>query len=281
MSDITVATVGDNCIDRYLALRQSTVGGNAVNVGVHLARLGLAAAYFGAVGDDADGVRVLAALRDNGVDTAHTHVVTAAPPIPTSPSATAASASSPSRRWASAPATGQTPSEIDQLRRFHHVHIGWLDDGGLVKQALATAGTSVSQDLSVTSPAAGRRAEGLAVAFASAGPSFAEGEALAARLLAEGARTAVVTCGAAGSLAFDGAIMARTDALQVEVVDTLGAGDTFIAGFLAARLGGGSLEHCLEAGTQSGVGHLPPPRRISAGPGDASMTVGDCREGIE
>ena len=75
MSDITVATVGDNCIDRYLALRRSTVGGTAVNVGVHLARLGLAAAYFGAVGDDADGVRVLAALRDNGVETARTRVV--------------------------------------------------------------------------------------------------------------------------------------------------------------------------------------------------------------
>ena len=48
----------------------------------------------------------------------------------------------------------------------------------------------------------------------------------------------MVTCGAAGSVASDGKTMARTDARPVEVVDTLGAGDTFIAGFLAARLAG-------------------------------------------
>ena len=74
MPPISVAGVGDNCIDRYLALGKSTVGGNAVNVAVHLARLGLGAAYFGAVGDDPDGRRVLAALGDNGVATGRVHV---------------------------------------------------------------------------------------------------------------------------------------------------------------------------------------------------------------
>ena len=248
MSDIRVATVGDNCIDRYLSLRQSTVGGNAVNVGVHVARIGLAAAYFGAVGDDVDGVRVLATLRDNGVETADTRVVSGRTAYTDIAFGDGGERIIAFEEMGVSAAYRPNASEINKLRRFHHVHIGWLDDGGMVKQALASAGTSVSQDLSVTSPAAGRRAEGLAIAFASAGPSFAEGEALAVRLLAEGARTAVVTCGAAGSLAFDGAVVARTDALKVEVIDTLGAGDTFIAGFLAARLGGGSLEHCLESG---------------------------------
>jgi fructoselysine 6-kinase len=248
MPGIRVATVGDNCIDRYLALRQSTVGGNAVNVGVQLVRLGLAAAYFGAVGDDAAGVRVLAALRDNGIDTAHTRVSkgrTAYTDIAFGDGGDRIIAYEEMGVCA-----GYRPdvSEVDRLLRFSHVHIGWLDDGGAVKQSLAAGGTSVSQDLSVTSPAPGRRAEGLAVAFASAGPSVGEGETLAARLVAEGARIAVVTCGAAGSLAFDGAITARTDARLVEVVDTLGAGDTFIAGFLAARLGRGSLQSSLEAG---------------------------------
>ena len=248
MPGIRVATVGDNCIDRYLALRQSTVGGNAVNVGVQLVRLGLPAAYFGAVGDDPDGVRVLAALRDNGIDTAHTRVSkgrTAYTDIAFGDGGDRIIAYEEMGVCA-----GYRPdaSEIDRLLRFSHVHIGWLDDSGMMKQALAAGGTSVSQDLSVTSPAAGRRAEGLAVAFASAGPSVGEGETLAARLVAEGARIAVVTCGAAGSLAFDGAVAARTDARAVEVVDTLGAGDTFLAGFLAARLGGSSLQSSLEAG---------------------------------
>ena len=56
-----------------------------------------------------------------------------------------------------------------------------------------------------------------------------------------------MTCGAAGSVASDGKTTARMDARPVDVVDTLGAGDTFIAGFLVARIGGRDLVQCLEA----------------------------------
>ena len=64
------ATVGDNCIDRFLPpVGQSLVGGNAVNVAVQLARLGHSATYFGAVGDDLDGVRTKRILNENGVKT--------------------------------------------------------------------------------------------------------------------------------------------------------------------------------------------------------------------
>jgi fructoselysine 6-kinase len=259
MPPTSVAAVGDNCIDRYLALGKSTVGGNAVNVAVHLARLGLGAAYFGAVGDDADGRRVLAALGDNGVATGHVHVrngLTAYTDIAFGDGGERIIAF---EEFGVCAGYRPTDAEIAMLRRLRHVHIGWLDDGGALRAALTAAGTDVSQDLSVTSPAAGRRADGLAVAFASAGPSIAEGEALAARLLAKGARTAVVTCGAAGSVASDGKTMARTGARPVEVVDTLGAGDTFIAGFLAARLAGQELVRCLEAGRDLAAatcGHL-------------------------
>jgi fructoselysine 6-kinase len=259
MASFAVATVGDNCIDRYLTLRQSTVGGNAVNVAVHLARRGLATAYFGAVGDDADGRRVLAALGDNGVATDHVHVLRGRTAY------TDIDIDANNERIIGfeefGVCAGYRPSghEMAILRRLRHVHIGWLDDGGALKEALAAVGTDVSQDLSVTSPAAGRRAEGLAVAFASAGPSIAEGEALAARLVAEGAGMAVVTCGSAGSVASNGKATARTSARPVAVVDTLGAGDTFIAGFLAARLAGRELVECLEAGRDLAAatcGHL-------------------------
>jgi fructoselysine 6-kinase len=211
------------------------------------------------VGDDADGRRVLAALADHGVATGHVHVrngLTAYTDIAFGDGGERIIAF---EEFGVCAGYRPTDAEIGMLRRLRHVHIGWLDDGGTLKEALTAAGTDVSQDLSVTSPAAGRRARGLAVAFASAGPSIAEGEALAARLLAEGARTAVVTCGAAGSVASDGATTARTEARPVEVVDTLGAGDTFIAGFLAARIAGRELLRCLEAGRDRAAatcGHL-------------------------
>jgi fructoselysine 6-kinase len=259
MPDPRVATVGDNCIDRYLPLRQSTVGGNAVNVAVHLARLGLGAAYYGAVGDDADGARVLAALRANGVDTDHVHIRHGRTAYTDIHIAAGGERIIAFEEFGVCAGYRPNRAEIEMLGRLRHIHIGWVDDGGAVKGALAAAGVGLSQDLSVSSPAAGRRAEGLAVAFASAGPSLAEGEALAARLLEEGARIAVVTCGAAGSIAADGRTMARMDARPVTVVDTLGAGDTFIAGFLAARLDGGGLDVCLRSGRDLAAatcGHL-------------------------
>ena len=254
MTGITVATVGDNCIDRYLPLRRSTVGGNAINVAVHLARLGLGTAYLGAVGDDADGRRVLAALRENGVDTRHADV------RPGRTAWTEIDIDENNERIIGfeefGVCAGYRPDAAGTafLRRMRHVHVGWLDDGGSVKSGLARSGVSVSQDLSVTSPAAGRRAEGLAVAFASAGPSIAEGEALAARILAEGARMAVVTCGSAGCVVADGRTVARMDARPVAVVDTLGAGDTFIAGFIAAHLAGRDLVECLASGRDLAAG---------------------------
>jgi fructoselysine 6-kinase len=260
MAGIVAATVGDNCIDRYLPLGRSTVGGNAVNVAVHLCRLGLGSAYFGAVGDDRDGGLVRAALRANRVDTAHLRIV---PDIGTGTTDITFGPGGEriiGHEDLGACATYRpTPSEIAVLSGMRHVHIGWLDDGGAVKRALAAGGTDVSQDLSVSSPSAGRSPEGLAVAFASAGASLDEGDAVAAALLGAGARTAVVTCGRAGSVAASAGATARMDARPVAVVDTLGAGDTFIAGFLAARLQGEPLEACLRKGRDAAAatcGHL-------------------------
>src|SRR3954463_10129205 len=64
-----VAAIGDCCVDEYRGLGVRLVGGNAVNVAVNWARHGLASAWLGAVGADAEGALVLAALDRAGVDT--------------------------------------------------------------------------------------------------------------------------------------------------------------------------------------------------------------------
>ncbi|MCB1486108.1 MAG: fructoselysine 6-kinase [Bauldia sp.] len=245
----TLATVGDNCIDRYLALKRSTVGGNAVNVAVHLAAAGLAVGYYGAVGADEEGRRTIAALRENGVDTGRVRI---GPGATTAYTDIAVDADGERviafEDFGACAGYRPTPAEVEELRARRHVHIGWLDDDGALKDALAASGTSVSQDLSVSQAPDHRRSAGLAIAFISAGPSLAEGRRLLAEALSGGARTAVVTCGALGSLAGDDAGTAETGILPVDVVDTLGAGDTFIAGFIAASIAGAPLQACLEAG---------------------------------
>lgn len=244
MPPFEVATVGDNCIDRFLPpVGLTAVGGNAVNVAVHLRRLGLATAYFGAVGRDADGARMLACFRDNGLVTDHVRVtdaVTAYTDVATGPDG---DRSFVFEEYGACRGYRPCEAEIALLLRMRHVHIGWLDDGGALKRRLVAAGVSVSQDLAVNPGA-----EGLAVAFASAGDRREAAHRMARDILAQGARLAVVTRGAHGSLATDGRETIETGVTPVAVADTTGAGDTFIAGFLAAHLAGASLAAALEAG---------------------------------
>jgi sugar/nucleoside kinase (ribokinase family) len=58
----------------------------------------------------------------------------------------------------------------------------------------------------------------------------------AARELAGEARVVAVKLGAAGALACEGGSSTRTNSIPVEVVDSIGAGDTFDAGFLFGYL---------------------------------------------
>jgi len=88
-----------------------------------------------------------------------------------------------------------------------------------------------------------------------------EGEALTGEKEAEaildamlkrypGSRT-VLTLGREGVFYSDGAQRIRVPALQVETVDSTGAGDTFTGYFLAELLHGGSVQTCLEMGVKA------------------------------
>lgn len=77
-------------------------------------------------------------------------------------------------------------------------------------------------------------------------------EELARGLQALGPSEVVLTRGGDGALAFDGTLHVA-DAIEVPVVDTLGAGDAFVAGYLAERLGGDDLPARLRTGTIAGA----------------------------
>jgi sugar/nucleoside kinase (ribokinase family) len=70
--------------------------------------------------------------------------------------------------------------------------------------------------------------------------------------LAEFCPLVVLKCGPQGAYARRGDQIWHSPALEVEVVDTTGAGDSFNAGFLAGLLAGESIETCLRYGNICG-----------------------------
>jgi sugar/nucleoside kinase (ribokinase family) len=91
-------------------------------------------------------------------------------------------------------------------------------------------------------------------------------QALAA--LARKCPTVAVKLGENGAIAARGAETARAAAIRMEVVDTIGAGDSFDGGFLYAWLNGWNLERALRLGAACGSLST---RKAGGTPGQATM----------
>lgn len=68
---MTIMVVGDNIVDVFEDLETASVGGNCLNVAVNLERSGIPTRYIGNVGDDELGTAVLSAVRTTGLGVEH------------------------------------------------------------------------------------------------------------------------------------------------------------------------------------------------------------------
>lgn len=91
-------------------------------------------------------------------------------------------------------------------------------------------------------------------------------ERAAAMLAERGPGTVVVKLGSAGALALSGDESISCPAFPVEVVDTIGAGDAFDAGFLSGRLRGWSLSESVRLGTILGALATTVPDDVAGAP---------------
>ncbi len=234
-------------------------GGAPANVATGLARLGLRVAFRGVVGDDPFG-RMLA--RRLGAEGVECHLRFAAERA-TGLWFVALDARgertffSPNARFSADKLVAPADVERALLARARWLHVGSsahvLPDGrAALRAAVAAArelGVLVSFDPNVRlhlwdDVAPLRRLCADVLPYCSVA-KIAEDEAelctgerdperAAARLVEMGVGIACVTLGARGAVVRRGADVVRVPAESVEVVDTTGAGDGFVAGFLAA-----------------------------------------------
>lgn len=247
-----VAVVGDNCIDVYQAgSTRSAVGGNALNVAVGLARHGIPTEYIGEVGDDDYGRRVLAAAKGAGVRVDRVHVVggstwTAFIAVDEDGTAKVQSedpgACGPYTLW---------DDEVDLLAGFDHVHMANLHRPGAVIRDLRERGVSTSYDYGKATGWDPVDVPQIAFASCDQDDALDRGVQMVREACSRGAQLAVVTLGAAGSVAFDGHRIHFQSAKPIVPIDTLGAGDSYIAAFLASRFAGSSVDKAMIAASDA------------------------------
>jgi 2-dehydro-3-deoxygluconokinase len=269
------------------------VAGAESNVAVALARLGARAAWCGKIGDDPFGLRIRDVLDDAGVDC--TLVQTDAE----RPTGVYFKDPGPEGtrvhyyRRGSAAST-MRPGHLDGIAPPRLLHLSGITpvlsdtcaalvDELLIDRALDTALISFDVNyrpalwpVSEAGPALRRLADAADIAFV----GLDEAQTLWGTATADDVRdhlpgtgVLVVKDGGNGVTAFEGGKSAYSPAEPVDVVEPVGAGDAFAAGFLYGRLQDAALEasmrlgHRLAAAALQTVGDLappPPPQTVRA-----------------
>jgi fructoselysine 6-kinase len=254
---LSLAAVGDNCLDAYIEMGTTTVGGQAVNVAVQWALLGARSEYMGPVGTDSAGAVVLEALAASGVETGHVRRVagrTGVTEITLADRGERVFGRSDLGVCANYAPTLAELEELDgQCAWIHLANLGAIAlTAERVRRTLPSVG--LSYDLSDEWDAKLRDVDlrAIDVAFFSwhGEPSAAAFEQ-ARRLALSGAGLVVGTCGLHGSFVSNGTEVLVEPARYVDVVDTCGAGDAYTAGFILEHARRRPLAECLRRATDT------------------------------
>lgn len=286
---------------RHASTFSASIAGSESNVAIGLSRACVPVRWIGRVGDDEFGQLVLRTLRAESVDTSLAIVDAGAPTGLVFRERRTADLSRVVYYRADSAGSRLNPNDVrpevvESARLLHVTGItSALSDSAreTVRYAVEvarTAGVPVSMDVNYRStlwsePAAREECRRLLpqvdVLFAGAKEATVvlghpADPVSAARSLREfGPSSVVVKNGAHGSVLVDDEVEVEEPAPAVKVVDTVGAGDALVSGFLAAWLSGASGKDCLRrASLTSGFSvsvegdweGLPTKAELDAGP---------------
>ena len=241
--------IGDNCIDYYVSDGKKYPGGNAVNFAVYIKKLGGDSAYLGVVGDDENGKLISKALKDKGVDVRGLRIQEGNTAI------TDIALVNGERKFTNYDQGvyqdfKMFPREIDLVNSFPYIHTAI---GGKCENYLLRFKNSIiSYDFSTKYDQDYIRnvCTDIDYAFISYNEDDLNVRNLLKSMVSWGAKVAVATLGEKGSLAYDGSTYYTLGIVEAEVIDTLGAGDSFIAGFMYSIASGESIDDALRRGTK-------------------------------
>jgi 2-dehydro-3-deoxygluconokinase len=263
------------------------IAGAEANVAVGLARLGHAVGYVGRVGPDGHGTAIIRRLRGEGVDVRHLHVDTDAPTGVLFRERRALGALDVVYHRDGSAGSRLAPDDVDAAAAGGaFTSARWLHVTGITPALSPTArtavtraidlgrktGTTISLDVNLrrrlwSDEAAGPVLRALAarvdVVFGSVdelavladGDPDADPAQLVTAVVDLGPTTVVATLGPDGALGLEagGAPVHEPGIPVASVVDPVGAGDAFCAGFIAGRLDNVDLPNALRMGNACGA----------------------------
>lgn len=248
-----IAAVGDNCMDVYDNTGDVYPGGNPVNVAVYFVRLGGEASYTGVVGTDQYGKIMKEKIGEKGVDVSHV-------------------------RFEEGNTAVTHVELINGERVFGEYEEGVLENFKLTEEEITFL---CEHDMVVTGlwgnihdDLAKIKEKGVKIAFDAATrpddtaaqiaiPSvdylfFAtdSGDTPELRLrmkdiFERGPKLVITTLGDKGSIVYNGKDYITFGIIPCNVVDTMGAGDSYIAGFIKGILEDMDIEECMKAGASN------------------------------
>ena len=249
---LRLAAVGDNCMDVYDQTGEAYPGGNPVNVAVYFTRIGGRASYIGAVGTDRYAGLLTRALEKKKIDLSHIQVLKGSTAV-THVSLVNGERVLGEYEEGVLPRFRLTEEDIRFICSHDMMVTGlW----GMVEQDLGrirAQGVPVAFDFAdkprgpVLEAAVGNVDYAFFGLVCSGGPEL---EAFLREIQARGPKVVTATLGEKGSLAYDGRRFVSCGIVPCRVVDTMGAGDSYIAGFLKGILEGRPLEDCMRQGAE-------------------------------
>ena len=248
-----ILAIGDNCIDDYTELSRRFPGGNALNVAVYASRHDdVMADYIGVVGTDDNGDYLLSQMRAQGLDTGKIIIRDGSTAV------TKILIRDGDRVFAEYTEGVQKDAELSYERipdpdGYDMMHFTvWGFGREHVKHLKETTDALLSCDFS------GQLDDPRTTIMPHLDISFFSGshliekdknpEPILKKLKEKTQGIVVMTLGEYGSIAYDGETIYRGEAYPVEVIDTLGAGDAYIAEFLYSRIKGKTIQESIRAG---------------------------------
>lgn len=246
-----VAAIGDNCIDLYTELKRYYCTGNAVDFAVHMQRLGIQTSLISVTGNDRYGTQMRRELEKEGIDLSHFYT------------AEGQTAVSYMELVGKERTYGDYVEGVMENVEFSDKDIAFAGGHDLVHTAfwgnaqkylpdIRRFGAEIVFDYATEKddPLVEETVPYVTYAFFSFEKDGEDTRAFLKEIVKKGPVIAAATFGEKGSVAWDGADFHTCGICKSSLVNTVGAGDSYIAGFMNGILNGYSIEDCMAQGAK-------------------------------